>query len=253
MVALSFGDEVSVGVSSSDSFVCNVKEISGSSNLALKALDLFRQKTGVTTPVTISLKKRIPVGSGMGGGSSNAATVLFALNQIFSVGFSSEQLASMGAHLGSDIPFFFSLGEALCSGRGDVVTTLSEGSIEIAKRFLLVFDNRGVSSDAAYQAFSAKYSPSTENLFELAKNDLEDPVFSFRQDLCRKKKFLQETFSESQVVMSGSGATLVVFSPSRLEEKTPLIFEGSPLRYALAEKIVREKGSWYQSNNFSYN
>ncbi|WP_213357471.1 4-(cytidine 5'-diphospho)-2-C-methyl-D-erythritol kinase [Chlamydiifrater phoenicopteri] len=247
MVALDFGDEVAVEFSSADSFFCNISEIADSSNLVLRALALFRRQTGMNDPLSISLKKRIPIGSGLGGGSSNAATLLFALNQMFSAKLSSEELTSIGASLGADIPFFFSLGSALCSGRGDVLTPFA--SHNACRNFLLIFDDRGVSSAAAYRAFSKKHQPSTEDLFQLAKNDLEAPVFSFRRDLYEKKIFLQTIFPESQVVMSGSGATLVVFSPQNLEGRLPLVFEGKPLRYVVTENINRQKDLWYQEKN----
>ena len=95
-----------------------------SSNLIMKAVLLFRQKTDWHHPVSIHLEKRIPIQSGLGGGSSNAATTLWALNEKAGRPASIEQLQTWSAEIGSDIPFFFSEGTAHCLGRGEEVKSI---------------------------------------------------------------------------------------------------------------------------------
>jgi 4-diphosphocytidyl-2-C-methyl-D-erythritol kinase len=94
------------------------------SNLVMKALKLFR--AGYSFPaVHIHLEKRVPMQSGLGGGSANAATALWALNQWALSPASLDDLCKMGAALGSDVAFFFSNGTAYCTGRGEIVEPMS--------------------------------------------------------------------------------------------------------------------------------
>jgi len=92
-------------------------------NLVLRALSLFRERTGFKNALNIDLDKRIPVGAGLGGGSSDAASTLLALNLLAGEPLSGEELKSLAALLGSDVPFFLDNGggAAFVSGRGELV------------------------------------------------------------------------------------------------------------------------------------
>jgi 4-diphosphocytidyl-2-C-methyl-D-erythritol kinase len=92
-----------------------------SSNLCVRAADLLRSQTGHSDGIHITLTKRIPVGSGLGGGSSDAATVLIALNDQWRLGIPQEKLVWLAASLGSDVPFFLRGGTALGTSRGEVL------------------------------------------------------------------------------------------------------------------------------------
>ncbi len=93
-------------------------------NLAWKAASAMLRKSGRSEGVTISIKKVIPLSAGLGGGSSDAAAVLAALNMLFGAGFSREELADLGTGLGMDVPFFFHGPLALATGRGERLTEL---------------------------------------------------------------------------------------------------------------------------------
>jgi 4-diphosphocytidyl-2-C-methyl-D-erythritol kinase len=88
-------------------------------NLVNKALALFREKTGFTANLAIHLTKRIPLGAGLGGGSSDAASTLLALNALSGVNLAGAELLEMAASLGSDVPFFLNGGAAWVTGRGE--------------------------------------------------------------------------------------------------------------------------------------
>jgi len=90
-------------------------------NLVLRAISLFREQTGYKNRLNAHLYKRIPLGSGLGGGSSDAASTLLALNSLAQTAIPKEELVKMAAALGSDAPFFISGGAAFVSGRGDVI------------------------------------------------------------------------------------------------------------------------------------
>lgn len=89
------------------------------SDLAVRAHRLIEQHVGRELPVQMIVRKRIPVGAGLAGGSSNAATMMFALNETFDLGLSGETLAELSGQLGSDIAFFFGPPSAVISGVGD--------------------------------------------------------------------------------------------------------------------------------------
>ena len=90
-------------------------------NLVSRAVSLFRDRTGFGSELCIHLDKRIPVGAGLGGGSSDAASTLLALNFLSGAALPMEELEEMAALLGSDVPFFLTGGAAWVSGRGELV------------------------------------------------------------------------------------------------------------------------------------
>lgn len=118
-------------------------------NLVYRAILAFREYTGVKGELKIKLYKEIPIGAGLGGGSSDAAFTLKALNQLFNVGLTEEQLIEIGKNLGSDVPSFFKLPLCYVKGRGDYVKPLR---ITKSYTLLLVKPSFGVSTKWAYEA-----------------------------------------------------------------------------------------------------
>jgi len=111
-----------------------------SENLAYRAAALLRELAGGRSPgARIELEKAIPAGAGLGGGSSDAAATLRALDRLWGLGLPPAELASLGAQLGADVPFFLCGGTALGRGRGDEVTPLPDVA---SRRFLLVVPRR---------------------------------------------------------------------------------------------------------------
>ncbi|HEY7124816.1 MAG TPA: 4-(cytidine 5'-diphospho)-2-C-methyl-D-erythritol kinase [Ktedonobacterales bacterium] len=107
-------------------FFCDVPELNGPENLVCQAVQLVRETTGCQHGVRIELQKGTPAQGGLGGGSSDAASVLLALNQWWRLGLGQEQLLALAARLGSDVPFFVLGGTALVEGRGERVTPLPD-------------------------------------------------------------------------------------------------------------------------------
>lgn len=97
----------------------------GGDNLVMRAVNLLRRKTGVERGASIRLVKRIPLAAGLAGGSSDAAAALLAANRVWRLGLRREELASVAAELGSDIPFFLHGGPAVCRGRGEIIEPVS--------------------------------------------------------------------------------------------------------------------------------
>lgn len=118
------------------------------SNLVWKAAALLHRKMGLPAGVKIELHKRIPVGAGLGGGSSDAAATLKGLNNLFELGLQGRELAALAVELGSDVPLFFSTGQCLISGRGEVVETVR---LPTNYRILLILPDFRISTSWAYQ------------------------------------------------------------------------------------------------------
>jgi 4-diphosphocytidyl-2-C-methyl-D-erythritol kinase len=143
-------------------------------NLVLKAVSLFRERTGCKNGLNIRLKKRIPAGAGLGGGSSDAASVLLALNLLSGASLSKEELMEMAAFLGSDVPFFLSGGVAFVSGRGEKIEpVLIEGN-SLAGLYVVLVKPPFYSDTAfAYGVLDhARKGKDTEKRGKLAKETL---------------------------------------------------------------------------------
>ncbi len=93
----------------------------GADNIAMRAVEVLREKTGCRKGVSLRLVKRIPLAAGLAGGSSNAAAALVAVNRLWGTGLSTDTLSDLAAQLGSDVPFFLAGQAAMCRGRGEQI------------------------------------------------------------------------------------------------------------------------------------
>ena len=182
-------------------------------NIIFRALSLFRTKTGFSKGIRIKVEKRIPIGGGLGGGSSNAASTLLALNNLTGGALSPDLLLEMGASLGSDIPFFlYENAAALVTGRGEKIKALSP------PRLYLTLVNPGFSSDtaAAYRLLDKKresgenspLKPAVKKMeFDSFINDFlpvfEEPESSVYNEIISRLKDLGAQYAN----LSGSGST----------------------------------------------
>jgi 4-diphosphocytidyl-2-C-methyl-D-erythritol kinase len=105
-------------------FKCNLPRWSASKSLVSKAVDLLRNTTGTKQGATIEIEKRIPMSSGLGGDSSDAAAILKGLNQLWNLKISQHDLLNMASQLGSDVPLFLYGGTLLAEGRGEKIRPL---------------------------------------------------------------------------------------------------------------------------------
>lgn len=179
------------------------------SNLVCRAVTAFAAASGRNFGVRIHLEKRIPHGAGLGGGSSDAAAVLKALNELLGAGLSIQELENLAASIGSDVPFFIRCVPAVCRGRGECIEPV-EGvpSAEI----LLVKPPFPVSTAWAYGAWAAAPKPRATFHPMLGSitmvNDLEAPVFSKHLQLPVLKRWLTAQTGVRAAMMSGSGSTV---------------------------------------------
>jgi 4-diphosphocytidyl-2-C-methyl-D-erythritol kinase len=182
----------------------------GDDNLVVRAAKAFFETTEIEPAVSIELQKKIPHGAGLGGGSSDAASVLVALNELFDAKLSRQALARMAEPIGSDVPFFVFQSAALCKGRGEMVMP-----IKLKRRFsiLLLKPAFAVSTGWAYSRWQdsreipgVRYE-AQEFADQTFVNDLERPVFEKFVFLPQLKMWLLSQSEVAAALMSGSGST----------------------------------------------
>ncbi|HEX4948764.1 MAG TPA: 4-(cytidine 5'-diphospho)-2-C-methyl-D-erythritol kinase [Blastocatellia bacterium] len=212
-------------------------------NLVYRAAMLLRELTDCDKGAKIDLQKRIPMGAGLGGGSSNAAITLLALLQLWELEVAPRDLFQLGSQLGSDVPFFFLGGTGIGIGRGDEVYPMADVA---AEHLLLVNPGVHVPTREIYGNLPSELtrSPALNNMpFSLEAayarmhgaqwqlhNDLERPALALYPLIGQVKQRLSE-LNATAVLMSGSGAT--VFA----------VFESEAAR-TQARQELSETGWW---------
>lgn len=208
-------DELRIERSESFSFKLSGIELDGnlSDNLVVKAYRLMDQQFHLP-PVAIRLEKKIPVGAGLGGGSSDAAFMLRGLNELFNLNCDDLYLAQMAAQLGSDCPFFIYNRPMMATGRGEILKPyeLALGDVWI----LLVKPAVFVSTAQAYRGVVPSVpSESLEKVLQnnisdwrsLLKNDFEENIFPLFPEIAAIKEQLYHMGS-IYASMSGSGSAV---------------------------------------------
>ena len=240
MQPVSLYDEIILGVEDGKGIfiACDNKSIPcDQTNLVYRAAEAFSKAAGISKKLSINIKKNIPVAAGLGGGSSNAATVLKALNEIVSANVSVEKLMQIGAALGSDVPFFIAGKACIASGRGEILDPVE------LPRFWYILINPGfpVSTHWVYQNLNLTKTQENINitiskvkafccggrledpqiLHSILINDLEDVTIRKHPGIKKIKKVLID-FGAVGALMSGSGPT--VFGIFRSEDNTRKTF-----------------------------
>ncbi|MEK7773235.1 MAG: 4-(cytidine 5'-diphospho)-2-C-methyl-D-erythritol kinase [Deltaproteobacteria bacterium] len=219
MQPITLHDEISIEVGSGAgvSVSCDSVDVpDGSENLACMAAEALLKSAYIEKKIKIRIKKNIPVAAGLGGGSSNAATVLTGLNGILKAGLSEAELLDMGGRLGADVPFFMFGGPAVASGKG---TELERVKLP-RYRYVLVNPGFKVSTAWAYNnldltkesknnmlPYSAGDFNDMERLKDYLVNDLETVTLREHPEISSLKKALIEN-GASAALMSGSGPTV---------------------------------------------
>ena len=127
-------------------------------NLISRAYALLRKRFGLDRGLRVTLNKQIPVAAGLAGGSSDAAATILACNLLFKLGMSSSEMAGIGLEIGSDLPFFFSSGQAIVSGRGEI---MENAEYPTDYYLILVKPPVAISTAAAYAGLKRGLTTST--------------------------------------------------------------------------------------------
>ena len=187
-------------------------------NLAERAARALASRAGSEAGARIDIRKSIPLGAGLAGGSGNAAAVLIALNELWGLQLSRGDLLTMAADLGSDVPFLLEGGTSLGLGRGERLVRLEQPP---RMWFVLGISTTGLSTGAVYEAWrQGSTGPSldefhaaleigrVEEIAQLIRNDLEGPACELRPELADKKASMVTAGALGSFI-SGSGPTVV--------------------------------------------
>lgn len=222
-------DENKITVEVSEGYVPNDER-----NLAFQAALKLKERYQIKKGVSIYIKKNIPVAAGLAGGSSDAASTLKGLNDLWQLGLSLDELAVIGAEIGSDVSFCVYGGTALATGRGEIIKKISSPPpcwVILAKPPI------GVSTADVYGKLKLdeiKHCDVREMIAAIEKNDfeqicdrlhnvLEDVTFKLHPEVRHIKEQMKK-FGADGVLMSGSGPT--VFGLVEKESRTHRIYNG---------------------------
>ncbi|MGZ8477752.1 MAG: 4-(cytidine 5'-diphospho)-2-C-methyl-D-erythritol kinase [Candidatus Binatia bacterium] len=208
---------------------CNHPQVPlGRDNVAYRAAELLMQKTKINRPVCIRIRKNIPIGAGLGGGSTDAAAVLVGLNRMWKLRLSVRQLERLALQLGADVPFFIRAKPARARGIGEKLRLLPK----LRRRWLvLAYPGFPVATAWVYGNFTLKLTKvrvntsiatpleSLDTLEKLLVNDLEQVAIRRYPEIGRVKTKLSLAGAVA-VLMSGSGSSVFgVFKSKRLAER----------------------------------
>ena len=226
---VSMHDTLTFTVSGDLELTCDDASIpTDGNNLIMRAAEKLRgyalqkptRSKGESLNAAIHLEKRIPSPGGLGGGSSNAAATLIGLTRLWDLDVAKDELIEIGSGLGSDVPFFFSGGTAIGTGRGADIENISDFESE---NLLIVTPNVAVSTADAFNALNLpslttdeanrilgvcrSEAGSVDSYLETASNDFENTVFAAHPEIGKVKERLLE-LGASTASLSGSGASV---------------------------------------------
>ncbi|MBE0432443.1 4-(cytidine 5'-diphospho)-2-C-methyl-D-erythritol kinase [candidate division WOR-3 bacterium] len=208
-------------------------------NLCFHAADLFRRRYGITEGVRIKLIKNIPIGAGLGGGSSDAAATMKGMARLFNMNIEDSEFMSLAAEIGADVPFFIKGGAAYARGRGEELKFFKLPCMEI----VLYYPGYPISTKWAYDEYDKtmltpgvdvdsivqKKKKKIRQGFAL-ENDFEKVIFKFHPDLLDVKMSLLSAggFFAS---LSGSGSCLFTMVDEGTRPKVVKYLEGIGAQY----------------------
>lgn len=204
---------------------CSDKSIpTDEKNLIYKARNILSEFVNQELNTRVELEKTIPVFAGLGGGSSNAATTLVALNEIFNLNLDKKILLNLASKIGSDVPFFILNSPAYAEGRGEILKPLPD--FKLNYKILLIIPDIKISTAWAYSNFKVSKKQIELSLIQSTQefekyrdkitNDFEEIVFPFFPELSEIKNKLLE-FGAVFALLSGSGSSIYGFFEQNFE------------------------------------
>ena len=220
---LDYGDTLTFNASNSAqiNFTCNDPALEGANNLVVQAASLLLQKTGSARGADIRLDKRLPQGGGVGGGSSDAATTLLALNSLWQCGLGLDELAQLGLSLGADVPVFVHGRSAWAENVGESLQAL-----DLPERWYIV-----LTPDCQVPTGEIFSHPQlTRNTYPIkipafpfsgSKNDCETLVCSLYPDVKKALDWLSSVENVALARMTGTGSS--IFAAFETEQEANLV------------------------------
>lgn len=220
------------------------------SNLIHRAATLLKKRCATERGAEIRVKKKIPAGRGLGGGSSNAAMTLWALNKLWKLDLEKQDLRDMGALLGADVPFFFEGGLCLGQGKGDCIVPLEDLN---PRSCVLVLPSFSVSTASVYERIRVTLTSRDKdskiirflNSRDLGflDNELEKTVFRTYPQIKAIKSTIQEQDSEL-TLMSGSGSA--VFGLFRQKDKAENAMRRLSKKYSAVLTVTLSRADYWR-------
>lgn len=239
MQAVGLYDRISLTLTSSGfSLSCDDPNLpTDSSNLAWRAVELMMRKTNREFCLDMDIRKCIPYGAGLGGGSSDAAAAMKGVRKLYDLEVSNSELADWSSELGSDIPFFFSSGAALASGRGEII---QDFPISAEFHVLLVVPDFQVSTREAYSRLKfplTNFFPKTDidtrvsgteffKFLNQVGNDFQSVVTATHPDLESCLRVLQRGGAKHAALTGSGSAVFGLFETQPNPELTDAIARG---------------------------
>jgi 4-diphosphocytidyl-2-C-methyl-D-erythritol kinase len=228
-------DEIRFTKSNEFSFYSNDENLNNErSNLIIKAKESLEKHFNIQLPVKVFLDKHIPIGAGLGGGSSNAASTLLALTKLFNLEIDSEAIGKLALNLGSDVPFFINPFPSFAESRGEILSSMKlkldkylvivNPGIHIATKwaFGLIKPNQ---PEESLKAFIDKNEISIDEVMKIASNDFEKIVFEHFPEI-KEIKAKMFYFGANYSMMTGTGSTVwAMFDDEESAYQTELYFK----------------------------
>jgi 4-diphosphocytidyl-2-C-methyl-D-erythritol kinase len=220
-------------------------------NLVFRAARLLQERARTSPGVRIRVAKKVPPGKGLGGGSSNAALTLWALNKLWAAGLDAGTLGDMALRLGSDVPYFLEGGLCLGEGRGNVLTPLADlPPLPCVLAFppypiMTAEIYAGVRSSLTSEGKDSRIMRFLETRdFGLLENDLESVIFRRHPELGGLKKFLRDQGASLSLVTGSGSAVFGLFSGRETARKAIERLRGQSA--ALLVDTLPREGYWAQ-------
>lgn len=211
--------------------------ISSKDDLVVQAAQLLKNHTHYPHGVEIHLEKNIPIGAGLGGGSSDAATVLIGLNHLWNLHLPLNELIDLGLKLGADVPFFLFGQNAFVQGIGEQLESIDLPD----QKFLIIFPGESVATRTVFQSdqLTRNHAPITiadflANTGEVGQftNDLQPVACELYPEVNRALNWLAQTLPDTTCRMSGSGSSVFAVLPESIN------------RHDLEQRMLKLPSGW---------
>jgi|TARA_B110000914_G_scaffold134465_1_gene117543 4-diphosphocytidyl-2-C-methyl-D-erythritol kinase len=208
---------------------CEPSIIKSEDNIILKAINDLKKDYKIDNGIEIKLKKNIPIGAGLGGGSSNAASVLLGLNKMWGLDISYSEMVKRGKSLGADVPFFIHGENAYVSGIGDQFRSKKFNQ----EKYVLICPNISISTKEMFEYYSKGINlPLAENM-DMQNSFLVSVLYKYPEI----NLFYKKNISSFDIHLTGTGSTM--FIPYKHSDKLKKIMQIIPInwRFFLTEAI----------------
>lgn len=220
-----FGDEIEIEVTDSPKIelLNQVEGVAVEDNLIYKAARLLQKTTACTKGAKIAVTKNLPMGGGVGGGSSNAATVLVGLNHLWNTGLSLEALAELGLSLGADVPIFVRGTAAFAEGVGEVLTPCEPAE----KWYVVLKPDVSISTAVVFNDPNLPRNTPKRSLEELLNSDwANDCEKVVRENYSEVEDLIQELLQYARFRLTGTGAC--IFAEFNTQAEAEKVFAEKP-------------------------